>query len=280
MLPLATLSQVKKSINTRRDTADFEEKLRFTILAASRWLTNFTDRRFDWRYQTLWHNARSTARGGDVSGARLILADDLQEITELKNGDGADIASSAYLLEPQRHANAKTMVMLINTELSWTSGIDRPVEMSINVTGFWGYGGRFARKGLTLTSAVDEDTASLTLTGSTSGLEADMMLRVEDELMRIESVAGATVTVERGFNESLPAVHDSAKTVLVFIVDEQVGWCVMELVGWMRELENAGGFGKVVVGDMEQVIQIDALPKNLRDAILLLRRKPRIRAGG
>src|SRR5688572_12564246 len=141
MLPIVRFSDMKLMMNSENNKPGFIKSVRQDIAAATSWISRETNRRFDWRYQELWHDARRTINGGDVNGEQLILADDLQELRTVTNG--MTIPLDDIMLEPQRETRFKSKLLIARIGLSWMCVDARPMTKGIGVSGFWGYGGQF-----------------------------------------------------------------------------------------------------------------------------------------
>lgn len=263
------LSQLKAALKTDSPLAN--ERLRRIVGGVSRALELETNRRFDHRAAVVYHDARTLGFGGDVNGSALYLADDLQAVESIsRDGDVFDPASYELLAEPERR-RCYDRVDLVDSTLEWRSSSDRP-ERVIVVAGIWGYGGRWRSTGLTLAGALDTSAAQVALSGVT-GLEREMLLRVDDEYLRIDAdVDASPISVERAVNGTAAAAHDSGTPVDSFEVDAVVRDLVLRLALWRLELEKSPAFGQITIGDADYPIDISSAPKDITRAIAMLTR--------
>jgi hypothetical protein len=259
--PLVQLSEVQAEANIAAAT-DAYNRVRTWIVEASAALQGVCKRRFDHRIDTLYHTPLHHGYGGDLLSAYdLLLADDLQSVVAITNGDSSAI-SSGYTLEP-RGVTTKTRVRLNSTgAVTWTySAVD--AQGSVAVQGVWGYGGDWTDTGTTLNGAI-VSTSAVTFTSSAgTSLEVGMVLKVDSEYMYVSAISSNTITVTRGYNGSTAATHLTAAVVYRFVAHPVVAHIVKRLVIYFMERQKSPLFGQVVVNDLSFPITTDQWPKDV-----------------
>ncbi len=75
----------------------------------------------------------------------LRLDEDLLAVSELLNGDGKEIDSADYVLEPA-NSYPKNRIRLRGTAAAYWVGGDNGNEQAICVTGLWGYHDQYAKR--------------------------------------------------------------------------------------------------------------------------------------
>lgn len=125
-----TLTDVRAYLNTD-STAD-DALLSTLIGRASALVETHCGRTFVARAETRVYDAVADVHRGD-----LLLDDDLLTVTTLTNGDGAEIAASAYVLLPANHTPKYAIRLKASSSVSWTYNTDP--EQAISVNGSWGY---------------------------------------------------------------------------------------------------------------------------------------------
>lgn len=277
----ALLSELKAAMPTSRGSDTFHARLVNSLAMASVMLEDETNRRFDRFRDTYWHDGRSTASDGDVENNRLMLADDLQEVYTLTNGDAVEFDSADYELRPQRYPKAYQFCDLIASNNYWVQNSDN-ARRSISIDGLWGWGGRFKVSGLTLTGDINDSVVSIAITGNltTAGLEIYQLVQINDELLFVDAAVDTSpVTFERGVNGSTAASHSASDVLYIFKPDSTVVWLTIQLTMWLREIQKSPAHGLVQVGDADRASNITRMPVNITDGIELLKRYKRIKAG-
>jgi phosphate transport system permease protein len=118
--------------------------------------------------------------------------------------------------------------------------------------------------------AAEVTPADLFLVVGSAGaaLQADDVIQLNDEIMRVEAVEGSTIRVERGFRDTVPASHAAG---LVILRANDVD--ILETVTTTRWIPHLGFFGLwplILATLMTSVIaMIVALPIGLATAIYL-----------
>lgn len=279
MTDYALPSQLMADMSTELDPVlepAFYQSILDLLAGASSLIESQCDRRFDHRIETINHDARQQASGGDVVGRALVLRDDLLSVTEIVN-NGVTLAPSDYLLIPQgNRAPCKTLIQLTQTYSAWTWADSRPYD-AIGVTGIWGYGGRWKLAG-TLTASLGAGDLAITASAPTA-LENRGVIRIDDEYLTIdEYVTANPLTVERAVNGSAAAAHSNGAAIYKFIPDALVTRLCLRLARWLNALSESPLVGVVSVGDYEQPIDLTAIPQDAKGMIDLLKRKESIGA--
>ncbi len=88
-----------------------------------------------------WFEAISATRyytpGRDTVGRTLYLDADLLTVTTLTNGDGTEIATASYVLQPANVTPKRQITLKFSSGYFWTYSDDP--EGAISVAGTWGY---------------------------------------------------------------------------------------------------------------------------------------------
>lgn len=141
---------------------------------ASRVIDAHTRRRFFAESETRYYDAV----GPHIDGRLLFLDKDLVSVTTLTNGDGDEIGSDDYVLEPANTTPAWGLKLKSDAGVSWTySGAS---DQAISVAGSWGYNA-------TGSYPADIEHVCLRLAG--------MFYRQKDTLGPIDQVAVSAVGV-------------------------------------------------------------------------------------
>jgi|GEM_PF-444067 hypothetical protein len=288
----ATLYEVKQSLELLANS-DHDALLTKYLNWSSRLIENYKDRRYDVRYETIAHDAPLRARGefgvfdrafmrGDTTRP-LILLDDLLQMDTLTNGDGEEIVSTDYILEPVRRT-PKSVINLLNNEY-WVADDDGNVRGAISVAGWWGYHSSYQSAWVDSLATVLDNPLTLASTaitvGAISGAAADLesprfqtgqLLRIEDELIylvqttEVES-ANDTLTVVRGYNGSTAAQHAAGAKIEIFRPEGFVVQACERLVHWRYKQRDTDGFDKTYVAGTGVVSVPAALPADVRDIL-------------
>jgi hypothetical protein len=222
----ATLKEYKDFTTSRNqepnnDTAD-DGVIEFLLEAASRLIDQQTQRRF---YPII------AARLYDAPNDReLWLDDDLLEVVALLSGETSIANTEYYLL--QRNISPHYAIKLSDvTSNTWNSNAFGSVEGSISVTGVWGFHDRYKSAWETVAETDAQIDESETVVAVTDGsrFSAGDLIRIEDEIMFVARIAGERLTVERGYNESTAASHDTANAVRVWRVMPSIKSACLEI---------------------------------------------------
>jgi len=89
----------------------------------------------------------------------------------------------------------------------------------------------------TLNGAIDNIVLIVTVTSATGIIVGDY-IRVDDELMQVQSIAGNDLTVSRGSLATTPASHSDLATVIVY---QTVQVCNFQFFNLTEEIDNGSG---------------------------------------
>lgn len=132
---------------------------------------------------------------------------------------------------------------------NYDAGVSGPLVVTI--TGTWGLHRDYANAWQavdTLQAAIATTTATTFTVASAAGndtfgiaprLSPGNLVRIDDEMMEVSSVATNTITVRRGVNGSTAATHGNGATVETFIVEEPVRYAVARQAGLMTSRYGA-----------------------------------------
>lgn len=283
MYHYVTLQAIKNYIGGEIGTT---EDALLTDLAdwASRLIEDYKGRRFDVRRETRVYDTPQAA--SDAFGAfdsrypayqadpPLRLDDDLLALITLENGDGDELASSEYVLEPA-NLTPKNRIRLRSGGV-WLPSENGP-EQAIRVTGWWGYHERYAdawRSGGSSDSGVDADDVTIAME-DVSGIEIGALLRMEDELLIVEDIDSVSnsLVCERGANGSVAAAHLVGTAVQIYRPMGIITQIAMRLVKWRYGQRHTDNFDRTYVAGTGMVSTPTSLPADV--ARLLGARKAR-----
>lgn len=210
------------------DTARMESALR----AAQAEIEAATGRRFVPVYKTVAHWARA-------GQAAIPLRDDLLQLVSVTDADGA-------LYQPD--------------ELIWESGaiaLAEPYAFSggeVRIAGLWAHhpapGRAFRESGDSLAGDIGTGTVSIAVAnadapdawGDTPRFAPGLLVRLDDELLRITAVNGNTLTVRRGENGTEAAAHTAGTPVDIYVPGFMVESLGLRLAAWLyREPDGEHG---------------------------------------
>lgn len=275
-LEFITFSQAAKTLRTTTVSTDFQERVRELVAECGRVLEELTKRRYSHRREMIPHDCIPVRKGGHVDGRQLMLRDECQSIVSIVNGDLATLPEAAYTLLPVHTTNFKNAVSLDDNIYSWQPMAERATR-AIEVTGIWGWRGSWRTLAGTLSADITNNATSATVSSAT-GIEAGMMLRLEEEYVLVTAISILTLTLERGINGTTAAVHLTGGTLARYVADELVQRVIKRMVRWYDTLEDNPLFATMQTGDITVPVDITAMPKDLQDLIKTLRRPSRIKA--
>lgn len=210
------------------DSARIETALR----SAQAEIEILTGRRFAPLMKTVLH----WARPGD---AALALRDDLLELGSVRDADGTETAIA---------------------DVTWHGGVvclpdgERFAGGRVEIGGLWAYHPApqqaFRETGAVLASTANAAALTLTLDdadgadawGDSPRVRAGHLLRLGDELLRVTSIDGDTLTVRRAENGTTAVDHAAGAPVLRFVPAYQAKALALRLASWLyREGEGEHG---------------------------------------
>ena len=227
----ATLQEFKDFATSRGQTATTSTTDDAVILhllgSASRYIEGKTARQF---YPTV------QARVYDVpEGSTLFLSGDLLEALTVTNGDATTVTSTYYILVNPNSTPYRAIALKTSSGLVWQGTSSGDTRQALTINAIWGYRENYSTEGWksvgTLGAAMT-DTTTLTFT-MTAGhtVTAQSILRIDNELFNVSSVATNTITAEkRGDNGSTAATHTSGTTVYAWQPDTRAKQATLEKV--------------------------------------------------
>ena len=209
------------------------------IGSASRYIDNQTGRTFYPRVETRYYNA--------VSSRKMWLDDDLLEVISLTNGEGTAIVATSYNLLPLNEYPKYAVNLIPSSNIYWQLDSSSNEEGVIDLEGIWGYHERYAtdawKEITTLTAGINDVVVAFLMVNTASINEmGGQLIRVDDEIMRVEGKAFTAVTVERGVNGSTAAAHLIAAPVYLWTYPDDITNCCWDIVNGIykrRTGENA-----------------------------------------
>lgn len=278
--PIIVFSDFQKSMNTGNTSALLKARARELIEGVSALIEGKggCNRRFDRYYDTRFYSSVRLDRGGAITDdGALLLDEDLTDLFGLVNNHDETVEESDYVLFPQEASAVNKDMIRLKNGLYWTGLSQVGLYNSIQVTGFWGYGGSFTRRAA-LTVAANETISTLTIDDS-APFEMGHMLRMGDELMLIDQeVSGLTIHVERGYNGSIPETHEIADGVYLFRADPVARRLANRICKWQSALDDNPLIALVTVGDGQEPIDLSAAPADVDKMIEALKRPDSIGA--
>ncbi len=190
--------------------------------------------------------------GADGNGlnADLIAIDDLLSASEIaldldsSQSYASVLAATDYRLYANgMNLNGYPKVWLKATAMSHYPDLAPGIDGGIRITGVFGYGdGESATPYMDSGDGIQDNpltSAARTLTVSNGNLfSPGMTLRVESEQIYVSWVGGASLTVVRGVNGTLPAVHAKNTPIYIYRYPEDVAEAVILQANrdWQRRL--------------------------------------------
>lgn len=197
---------------------------------------------------------------------RLLLKNaDLLSVTSLAtdtSGDrtyGTTWAATDYDLGPEDapYDSPPAPYWRIDTAPGGQYGFPTGVRGGVQITGRWGYYEQLFRQISVLRDPVDSTETSLPVSNAPE-FAVGQTLRIDDEQMLIEAIAGNNLTVVRGLNGSTPAAHleDAPIDVYVFPVVHEA--CLLQAARlWTRKDSPVGWVGSNEIGTARVWSQLD-----------------------
>ena len=287
----ATLEQVKRYVGLTTLTATQEARLMDFLPWATDLINTYKGRRYDARVETRQFDVPTSGASGfgvfdwSLQAARPIpplrLDEDLLELSELLNGDGEEIESTQYVLEPANQS-PKNRIRLRGTAAVYWVGGDDGNEQAIRVTGLWGYHDNYAKAWADSGDTVQDDPLAadaLTLTAADADgqakdlrsprFQAGQLLRLEDELVYVLAVDADTnqLSVERGYNGSTAAEHAAGTEIEIWRVVGNIEQACVRLVKWRYTQKDTDNFDRVYVAGSGVVSVSSAIPSDVKMAL-------------
>jgi len=210
------------SVNARDDGV-IEQLLK----TASRLIDSKTARHFVPYVETRYFDVPT-----EQSDLRVLnLDDDLLEVISIVNGDGVTIPSTEYTLRPRNRSPYLSIRLIDNSTYYWTSDGAGDTHDVIAVTAIWGFHDRYAQAWTLATTAAEALDTSETGYDVTDGtvFSAGNLIRFDNELGYVSSVATNTLTIQRGTNYSTAATHLTAINIYIWQPMEETRNAVCEI---------------------------------------------------
>ena len=183
----------------------------------------------------------------------LVLDEDLLELTTLTNGDGTVFDASEYKIYPLNTTPKSRIVILGSSPTQWLRDNSGNAEGAISAAGVWGYHPDYISAWLDTTAVLGASisTSALTLTCATGLLFAGDLVKVDDEMMHVSSVAVSTsdtATLVRAVNGSTAAAHSTSAVIN--------RWSIYDSIGQIA-VAAAVGYYNLRKNPMRDTIQLD-----------------------
>lgn len=221
----ATLAEFRAWKEITNTDAERDSVVSSILESVSRYLDGQTGRRFYPRIETRYYSV--------PDGRQLLLDDDLLAVVEILNGDAAALPATEYHLIPKNATPAWAIRIKETSAYYWATDADGGDDLVIGVTGYWGYHHLYSiawRNVGTLDAAITSTSATSFTMTSASSVTAGMILRIDNELLNVSSVAANTVTIfERGDNGSTAATHSSGAIVYAWRPMDDVRLLTLEI---------------------------------------------------
>jgi len=202
-----TLADYKNYVVARGQTSSTDSAddgvIQDLINSASRYIDTQSGRRFYPRIEEAFY---------DIPRDRhLYLDDDLLAVLTFSNGDDAVIANTEYVTQGAKPP-FWALSLRKTSDVTWEPNSAGDGEQVIGVLGIWGRHDNYTQRALlqvgTLGVAItDTTTLAFTMTAGHS-VVAGSILRIDNELLNVATVATNTITpIRRGDNGSTAATH-------------------------------------------------------------------------
>jgi len=201
--------------------------------------------------QHFWYPVVAARKFDLPNGRELALRADLLECLSVTNGDGSVLDASTYRAEPVNYYPKSSIVINPSAAWYWLPSILTYDENAITVNGIWGYHAYYLvawALASTLSGAINASTTTIAVTSSAS-YSAGHIVRCNDELMLVVTVATNSLTVIRAWNGSTAAAHDSLTTLPVWKTQADVArGCMIQAARYYKR--NEAVFGTTGGGEM------------------------------
>lgn len=283
----ATLFELREYMRVSSADTDDDTELTRWLLTASRIIEARCRRRFDIRYETIWHDVPTliTPYGMQILDYRnlgLRLASDLIELVSVTNGDLTSILTTDITIHPIHIYPKNLLKIKPSSDSSWASSSDGNTEQVIGVTGWWGFHKQiysmFVDSNDILGAAINASVTTMTVTdydgvsedGVSPRFQIGQILKIDDELILVTDIASLTNTISiiRGYNESIAATHAKDAPILIFRPMSNIKLATMLYALWRYRQSGADTEGTAAVLESEDTITISPkLPRNIIDLL-------------
>lgn len=228
----ATLKDYKDYIRARNlsiadDVVD-DTVIEFLLVAASRLIDEQTGRNFTPYVSTFYYDVPDS----ESLDRRLLRLDcDLLEVLTLTNGDGTVIPSTEYNLVNKNRSPYYGIRLKDTSTYYWTCDAAGDSHSVISLECITGYHNRYSTAwatGSTAAEAMDDSETGYDVT-SGANFAAGNIIRFDDELGYVSSVATNTLTITRGANGSTATTHLTSIDVKIWQVMELAKYACIEI---------------------------------------------------
>lgn len=264
----ATLAQVRTEVKANATTSDS------ILLQMARWATAAIDNHRGATYAPQLRSVYLDPRHATDWGARnrLWLDGVAMAIVEVTDTDGTVLVDGTDFVSWPRGETPIQQLVRAGGDI-WELGSD-PELNQVVVEAYWGYHADYsaAWRQLTLVNEAANVTSSQTtiVVDSASAISPGMLLKIDDELMVVESIATNTLTVTRGVRGTTAAAHSDNDVVYSFQPEPAVVRACARLAGYMHQ--RMGAFESTTFDGVATVTMPPAIPA---DALFLLNDLPR-----
>lgn len=269
----ATLAEFKnQQVITSVDTVD-DGTIENLLARASRYIDGKTQREFYPSIETQYYDI---PRDGDK-----LFVNDLCAVVTLTNGDGSVIPSTAYRLYDRNQTPYYALSLLSSSGVAWTLDAAGESQQVIALKGLFtfraDYDEAWRLTGAVLTTAITNVAAS-TFACTTGKLTAGMIVKIDDEIMIVNSLAASTVDTitpyARGDNGSTAATHLVSAPVYQWIAQEEISQATIDIaMSKYKRLYGDGATGTAVITAAGVVITPADVPDMAQDIIKLYARR-------
>ena len=276
----ASLSEYKDYARARgqdfKDDAADDNVMMRLLESASRYMDEETGgRQFYPSIATRYYSVPD----GTNDDLRIWLAEDALEIISVTNGNDDVVTASQYYVEARNYQPKWAVHLLETGSITWEADGDGNPKYVIDIKAWEGYHENYDQRGWvsggTLGAAI-ADTTTLAFTMATGRtVLPDHVIKIEDEILIVDSVSGDTVTpYARGDNGSTAATHADTTPVYIWAPMATVMDAVLGITH--RGYANRSGValgGAVTVTAAGMVIRPQDVPSRAQKTIERLTRR-------
>lgn len=228
---LAVWKEWKRSTKDIKADTTGDSVINEIVEGVSRYIDDETARTFYPRVQSRVFDAPRGTRDDRV----LWLDDDLLEVISVTNGDDSTVSSSDYNLFPYNDYPKYQAKFKQSVSTIWEVDSSGNTEGVIAVNAFWGMHRDYLNRAWTTGGTIDD--ASFTASKTTVAVQSDegvnfatdLLIKVDDEIMRITGTDADNLTVVRGENGSTAATHDDDSTVYIWNVQHDIRTAAIQI---------------------------------------------------
>lgn len=134
----------------------------------------------------------------------------LLEVLTLTNGDASTIAGTEYRMVPDNGYPKFGITLNKSSAIRFLASATTGNEAAITLLGVWGWVRNYAAAWYslsTLSAAIATTSVTTATIPNYQAFTDGMILRVDNELMRVTGTTPTTITIDRGWNGSTAATH-------------------------------------------------------------------------